>query len=97
MRNAGHVTRTLIIPAHRPNLLVVSHSSDGNIDGRTVSPSTGRAIVKVFDISAVPTGGHNYITGGWNAGYGWRNEVALSFDNNNMYDFPTLLSFCNWS
>lgn len=82
----GHVTRTLIIPPNRPDLLVVAHGSNGNLDYASGDPATARAIVKVFNTSAVPTGGHNYAKDGWNAGYGLRNEVGLAFDGNNLYD-----------
>lgn len=88
MNSVGHVTRTLINPPHRPDLLVVSHGSNGNLDYASVDPTTARAVVKVFDISTVPAGGWDYKTDGWNAGYGLRNEVGLVFDGNNMYDCP---------
>lgn len=84
MNPGGHLTRTLIIPPNRPNLLVVSHGSLDNIDGPSISPSVGRAIVKVFDLRYTPAGGFDYVGQGYNAGYGLRNEVGLAFDNNNM-------------
>ncbi|KAI1431472.1 soluble quino protein glucose dehydrogenase [Xylaria sp. CBS 124048] len=84
MATSGHTTRTLIIPPHRPDLLVVSHGSNGNLDLDTINPQTARAIVKVFDISSVPMGGYNFTSQGWKAGFGLRNEVALAFDGNNM-------------
>ncbi|KAK8040273.1 hypothetical protein PG991_000061 [Apiospora marii] len=82
MSTSGHVTRTLIIPPSKPNLLVVSVGSDGNFDMPTVDPAVGRAIVKVFDISTVPDGGYIYADDGWSAGHGLRNEVGLAFDGN---------------
>ncbi|KAF1912392.1 cellulose binding iron reductase-like protein [Ampelomyces quisqualis] len=85
MYNGGsHLTRTLAIAPHAPNLLVVSHGSNANIDATTNDPKTGRAIIKVFDVSKVPSGGYNYISGGYTAGYGQRNEVGMCFDKNNM-------------
>ncbi|KAF2013129.1 iron reductase domain protein [Aaosphaeria arxii CBS 175.79] len=85
MVNGGsHLTRTLAIAPHKPNLLVVSHGSNANIDQASSSPKTGRAIIKVFDLAAAPSGGYNYVSGGWNAGYGQRNDVGITFDNNNM-------------
>lgn len=84
MATSGHVTRTLIIPPSNPNLLVVSHGSGPNFDWPTEDPSVGRAIVKVFNITEVPAGGFNYVTEGWNAGYGLRNEVGLAFDGDEM-------------
>ena len=88
MYNGGsHVSRTLAIAPHKTNLLIVSHGSNSNIDTATSNKSTARAIVKVFDLSAIPSGGYNYVSGGYNAGYGLRNEVGISFDKNNMYVF----------
>ncbi|KAH9990900.1 hypothetical protein F4779DRAFT_251330 [Xylariaceae sp. FL0662B] len=84
MANAGHRTRTLIIPPNHPDLLVVSHGSGSNLDYSAIAPETARAIVKVFNISTVPQDGYDYVADGWNAGYGLRNEVGLVFDGNNM-------------
>ncbi|KAI1362054.1 soluble quino protein glucose dehydrogenase [Xylaria arbuscula] len=84
MATSGHVTRTLAIPPHHAELLVVSHGSDANIDQDTSDPRTARAIVKVFNISSIPMGGYNFASQGWNAGFGLRNEVGLAFDGNNM-------------
>ncbi|KAI1775819.1 hypothetical protein F4818DRAFT_441097 [Hypoxylon cercidicola] len=80
----GHVTRTLIIPPNHPDLLVVSHGSNGNLDDASADPAIARAIVKVFNTSTIPSGGYNYAKDGWNAGYGLRNEVGLAFDGNNF-------------
>lgn len=85
MVNGGsHLTRTLAIHPTQSNLLVVSHGSNSNIDQGASDPKTGRAIIKVFDLSALPSGGYNYASGGWTAGYGQRNEVGITFDKNNM-------------
>ncbi|KAI0467751.1 soluble quino protein glucose dehydrogenase [Xylaria cf. heliscus] len=84
MAASDHITRTLIIPPHRQDLLVVSHGSNSNIDQDTSNPKVARAIVKVFDVSSVPLGGYDYVSQGWNAGFGLRNEVGLAFDGNNM-------------
>jgi glucose/arabinose dehydrogenase len=80
----SHLTRTLALHPTNPNLLVVSHGSNANIDTAAGNPKTGRAIIKVFDLSKIPSGGYNYVSGGWNAGYGQRNEVGITFDNNNQ-------------
>lgn len=84
MATSGHVTRTLIIPPNKPNLLVVSHGSDGNLDTESFHPAVGRAVVKVFDLNKLPAAGFDFATSGWFAGYGLRNEVALAFDSANM-------------
>ncbi|KAI1267054.1 soluble quino protein glucose dehydrogenase [Xylariaceae sp. FL1019] len=84
MATSGHTTRTLIVAPHHPELLVVSHGSNANIDNDSGDPRTARAVVKVFNMSTIPPGGYNYVSQGWNAGYGLRNEVGLAFDGNNM-------------
>ena len=84
MNPSGHNRRTLAVPPNRPDLLIVSLGSGGNIDEPTVVKETGRAIVKVFDLGKTPAGGYTYNTQGWYLGYGLRNEVALVFDGNNM-------------
>lgn len=84
METGGHVTRTVVIPPDTPNLLIVSHGSDGNIDLPTIDKESGRALVKVFDLASVPSGGYDYKTTGWFLGYGLRNEVAIVVDKNNM-------------
>lgn len=85
MFNGGsHTTRTLLIGAHAPNLLVVSHGSNENLDMASLNPGTARAIVKVFDLSKLPSAGYNYASGGYNMGYGLRNDIGITFDNNKM-------------
>ncbi|KAI1809241.1 soluble quino protein glucose dehydrogenase [Poronia punctata] len=84
MATSGHSTRTLVMSPHRPDLLVVSHGSNANIDEDSSDPQTARAIVKVFNISSTPADGYDFVSEGWNAGYGLRNEVGLAFDGNNM-------------
>lgn len=83
MNPGGHNSRTLAMPPNNPHLLIVSLGSAGNIDSPSVKKETGRAIVKVFDLSKAPSGGWDYNTQGWYLGYGLRNEIALVFDGNN--------------
>jgi hypothetical protein len=84
MDSKGHVTRTLTIPPKHPNLLIVSHGSNDNFDYGAADSKTGRSCVKVFDITKAPTDGYDYATGGYQMGYGLRNEVGLAFDGNGM-------------
>jgi glucose/arabinose dehydrogenase len=76
--NKGHVTRTRVIPPKQSNLLIVSHGSNDNFDYGSVEMKTGRSCVKVFDTMKVPTDGYDCGTGGYQMGYGLRNEVGAS-------------------
>jgi len=85
MVNGGsHLTRTLALSPANPNLLVVSHGSNSNIDTPTADAKTGRAIIKVFDLTKIPSGGYKYAQDGYTMGYGQRNDVGMCFDNNNQ-------------
>ena len=84
MNPSGHNSRTLAIPPNNANLLIVSLGSNANIDDQSVRKETGRAIVKVFDLSKAPAGGYSYNSDGWYLGYGLRNEIGIIFDANNM-------------
>jgi glucose/arabinose dehydrogenase len=76
----GHAARTLVIDAqHR---LYVNVGSAGNVDapaGATMPPDQ-RALIRRFDLDAVPTGGYPASAGEVFA-YGLRNETALSIDS----------------
>lgn len=80
MATGIHSTRTLLVVPQKPNLIVLQVGSNNNWDYQAGSASTGRACVKVFDMSAVPEGGYNYNTQGYQFGYGMRNEIGLAFD-----------------
>jgi glucose/arabinose dehydrogenase len=84
MDNTGHVTRTLAIPPNHPNLLLVSHGSNDNFDYGSADIKTARSCIKVFDTTKVSSGGYDYVTEGYQMGYGLRNEVGLAFDGNGM-------------
>lgn len=84
MDSTGHVTRTLAVPPKHPNLLIVSHGSNDNYDYGSADIKTGRSCIKVFDVTQTPSIGYNYVTEGYQMGYGLRNEVGLAFDGNGM-------------
>ncbi|KAF2790248.1 iron reductase domain protein [Melanomma pulvis-pyrius CBS 109.77] len=84
MDSRGHVTRTITFPPKYPNLLIVSHGSNDNFDYESGDIKTARSCVKVFDVSKTPTNGYSYVTGGYQLGYGLRNEVGLAFDADGM-------------
>src|ERR1700743_2255471 len=64
MNNADHITRTIVNPIKNPTLLVVSRGSDDNLDLDAFYASTGRAMVKVFNLNSIPSGGYNFTTQG---------------------------------
>ena len=80
MSPSGHNTRTVQVVPQQPNLLLAQVGSNANWDYQSESPSAGRSIVKVFDMSKVPDGGYTYNSQGQVLGYGMRNEIALTFD-----------------
>jgi glucose/arabinose dehydrogenase len=82
MSTGLHTTRTILVSPVNPNLVLVSVGSNSNVDLPTSNPATGRSIIKVFDMSAVPANGYQYNTQGTVLGYGLRNSVALAFDPN---------------
>jgi glucose/arabinose dehydrogenase len=84
MDDTGHVTRTLTFSPKHPNLLLVSHGSNDNFDYGSADIKTGRACIKVFDITKAPSDGYDYVTGGIQMGYGLRNEVGLAIDGDGM-------------
>jgi glucose/arabinose dehydrogenase len=84
MDSKGHVTRTLTIPPKHPNLLLVSHGSNDNFDYGAADIKTARSCIKVFDTASIPATGYDYATGGYQMGYGLRNEVGLTFDADGM-------------
>ncbi|KAI6087230.1 soluble quino protein glucose dehydrogenase [Hypoxylon rubiginosum] len=77
-----HSTRTTVVSPKNPNLILVSVGANSNWDNPTIDPGVGRAIVKVFDVSAAPANGYTFNTQGKVLAYGLRNEVALAFDPN---------------
>ncbi|TDL27219.1 hypothetical protein BD410DRAFT_824977 [Rickenella mellea] len=84
MSNADHVTRTILNPVHNPTLLVVTRGSNDNLDLGSYLSSSGRAMIKVFDLTQVPSGGYNYASAGKILAYGTRNEVGIVEDNSGM-------------
>jgi len=81
MGNTSHTTRTLHISPLRPNLLLVSRGSNGNIDPSAVATTSGHSQVKVFDLNRVPHGGYDYTVDGEILAYGVRNEVGITTDS----------------
>lgn len=60
MNNNYHYTRTLLISKKNPNLLVVTVGSNDNIDQASFQKATGRAAIKVFDLTTLPSSGTQF-------------------------------------
>jgi glucose/arabinose dehydrogenase len=74
----GHSTRTLLVDGQ--NRLYVSIGSAGNVDAPATAATVTRALIRRYDLNAIPAGGYAVAAGELFA-YGLRNEVGLSFDS----------------
>jgi hypothetical protein len=78
MKNGGgHLTRTLLIPKRYPDLLLVGRGSDGNVDTGTKQISTGRSMIRIFNLTQVSATPVAYATGGTLLAWGLRNPVGI--------------------
>jgi glucose/arabinose dehydrogenase len=77
MSSGIHSTRTLGVVPQQPNLVLLQVGSNANFDTAAAQSSTGRAIIKIFDMSKVPSGGFNYNTDGEVFAYGLRNTIGF--------------------
>jgi|TARA_R110002003_G_scaffold28_17_gene1671 glucose/arabinose dehydrogenase len=76
----GHTTRTLLLSAKVPSLLLVSRGSVGNIDPQTVDITTGVSTIKAFNISNVTDSAYQHARDGLLIGWGLRNSVGVAED-----------------
>ncbi|KAH8727518.1 soluble quino protein glucose/sorbosone dehydrogenase [Phaeosphaeriaceae sp. PMI808] len=76
----GHTTRTLLLSAKVPSLLLVSRGSVGNIDLQTLDPSTGISTIKAFNVSNVTNSAYDHRRDGLLLGWGLRNSVGVAED-----------------
>jgi len=80
MDSGIHSTRTLMVVKSQPNLVLLQVGSNANLDMQSAQPSTGRAIIKIFDMSKAPASGYAYKTSGEVFAYGLRNEIGFVQD-----------------
>lgn len=79
MNNADHVSRTLTMSKKQPNTLIVSRGSNANLDLGTRDITSGRSMIKAFDLAALGAGKvYNYNTEGRVLGWGLRNDVGVA-------------------
>ncbi|KAK5998494.1 L-sorbosone dehydrogenase-like protein [Cladobotryum mycophilum] len=79
MDNTDHVSRTLLIPPHNPNLLVIARGSNDNIDNGTMQVESGRSQIRIFKIDQLLKNPNpvQYTTGDV-LGWGLRNSVGVA-------------------
>ncbi|KAK4107607.1 soluble quino protein glucose dehydrogenase [Canariomyces notabilis] len=85
MSTGIHSTRTIAVVPQQPNLILLQVGSNANFDTAAAQPSTGRAIIKIFDTSKAPANGFNYNTEGEVYGYGLRNTIGFVSDPSGVF------------
>ncbi len=80
MDSGVHSTRNILVVQAKPNMVLLQVGSNANFDMAAADKSTGRAIIKIFDMSKLPESGYNYKTDGEVFGYGLRNEIGFVQD-----------------
>ncbi|KAK9435169.1 NHL repeat-containing protein [Metarhizium brunneum] len=81
MDQGGHATRTLLIPKHNSNLLLVSRGSDGNIDKDTVEIGSAKSQIRIFKIDhLLKIDSPVRYSDGEVLGWGLRNSVGVAED-----------------
>ncbi|EOO00323.1 putative cellobiose dehydrogenase protein [Phaeoacremonium minimum UCRPA7] len=84
MDSGIHSTRNLMVVPSQPNMVLLQVGSNANFDYAAADKATGRAIIKIFDMSKAPASGYNYKTDGEVFGYGLRNEIGFVADPNGV-------------
>lgn len=76
----SHTTRTLLLSAKVPSLLLVSRGSVGNIDSQSLDVTTGVSTIKAFNISNITNSAYQHARDGLLLGWGLRNSVGIAED-----------------
>ncbi|KAG6008382.1 hypothetical protein E4U21_004587 [Claviceps maximensis] len=86
MVQKGHSARTLLVPKHNPNLLLVTRGSNQNIDNETIDIGSARSQIRIFKIDELlkSTSPVQYSDGDV-LGWGLRNSVAVGEDPTTGY------------
>lgn len=78
--NSGHTTRTLLMSAKVPGMLLVSRGSVGNLDLQTLDINSGVSTIKAFNVSNVTDTAYQHPSQGLLLGWGLRNSVGVAED-----------------
>lgn len=57
----GHKTRTVWVNKKSPKYLVISVGTSESYDIPDHLPNDDRAVIKAFDLTAIPSGGLNFV------------------------------------
>lgn len=76
----GHTTRTLLLSAKVPSLLLVSRGSQGNLDLNTLDITSGVSTIKAYNVSNVTDTAYKQPSDGLLLGWGLRNSVGIAED-----------------
>ena len=97
MSNGGlHLTRTLLRSKKFPDLLLVQRGSDGNVDTGAKQISTGRSMIRVFNLTQISQTPVSYSTGGFLLAWGLRNAVGMGENpaTGEIVRLPNIQSYC---
>ncbi|KAJ6781166.1 hypothetical protein PWT90_08259 [Aphanocladium album] len=85
MTQTDHVSRTLLVPRHNSDLLLVSRGSNDNVDKETAEITSGRSQLRIFKIADLLKDGAEAVdyTAGEVFGWGLRNSVGVADDPTN--------------
>ncbi len=81
MTNTGyHFTRTLLVPKHSPDLLLLARGSNDNIDLGSQDINEGRCVIKMYKIPELMKAAEpvDMAKGGSVLGWGLRNIVGFA-------------------
>ena len=95
MKQTDHVSRTLLVPRHNSDLLLVSRGSNDNIDKETADIKSGRSQLRTFKIADLVKDGAETVdyTAGEVLGWGLRNSVGVADDPTNGHMVSILFFF----
>lgn len=79
--DSGHTTRTLLMSAKAPGMLLVSRGSVGNLDMQTLDKNSGVSTIKAFNVSNVTDTAYKHPSQGLLLGWGLRNSVGVAEDS----------------
>ncbi|KAF3921770.1 hypothetical protein AA313_de0201245 [Arthrobotrys entomopaga] len=85
LANPLAITRAMGIPKKYPNTLLVFRSAEGDDDTAASMISTGRSMIKMFDLTKVPSGGYDFVKDGTVFAYGVRDSVDMAEDRYNNF------------